>query len=341
MVGVAIRILLVFVVAAFSGCAVSEPERRFEFARVCMGVRAAVTVYARDREKAERAAAAAFGRIGELDDAMSDYRAGSELMRLCARPGERAEVSEDLFRVLGESARVSEASEGAFDVTMGPAVGLWRQARRDGRLPSAEELSVARRVIGWRMVEMEETGRVVRLRCAGMKLDLGGIAKGYAAQRGVEVLKREGCPRCMVAMSGDIVVGDAPPGRGGWLIAVETEGSGPRLGVIELRNAAVSTSGDTEQAVEIGGVRYSHIIDPGTMVGMTARRCAVVVSKRGEWADALATAVCVMGVEKSRGMIAKFPRTGIVVDEATDALASSVRTEIDPSGVIRWQSGRE
>ncbi len=333
MVGVAIRIALVLVVVAFSGCAAAAPERRFEFARVCMGVRTTVTLYARDREIAENAGAAAFARIGELDDAMSDYRAGSELMRLCARAGEWVWVSEDLFRVLEEARRVSAASDGAFDATMGPAVGLWRRAKKDGRLPTAEEIDAARGVMGWGLVEFEQKGRLVALRRAGMRLDLGGIAKGYAAQRAVDVLKRAGCPRCLVAMSGDIVAGDAPPGEKGWRVAVVMERSGRPIGKILLENAAVSTSGDTEQFVEIGGVRYSHIIDPATLLGMTARRCAVVVSTRGEWADALATALCVMGPERADGLIDTFPGTGWVVDEG-----GGERTDVTDNsrGVIRW-----
>jgi thiamine biosynthesis lipoprotein len=230
---------------------------------------------------------------------------------------------------------VAAASDGAFDVTIGPAVGLWRRARKEGRLRGAEEIEGARRMVDWRSVELEERGQLVALRRPGMRLDLGGIAKGYAAQRAVEVLRREGCPRCLVAMSGDIVAGDAPPGARGWRVAIESERGGRLMGTVWLENAAVSTSGDTEQFVEIGGERYSHIIDPRTMLGMTARRCVAVVSNRGEWADALATAVCVVGVERGRAVIAGFEGTGAVVEEVEDG-AQQKRVVVDPQRVIRW-----
>ena len=336
MVGVAIRIVVVGLVSmACWGCAAGVAERRFEYARVCMGVRATVTLYAVDEGRAEAAAARAFARIGELDDAMSDYRAGSEVMRLCGRAGEAVGVSEDLFKVLTEAARVSEASGGAFDVTMGPAVALWRRARRTGGLPEAREIDGARPLVDWRLVELSKEERTVRLRREGMRLDLGGIAKGYAAERAVEVLRGEGLSRCMVALAGDMYVGDPPPGKEGWLIAIETERSGRRMGAVMLKNAAVSTSGDTEQFVEVGGVRSSHIIDPRTLLGVTTRRCAAVVSRHGAWADALATAVSVLGAEKSREMIGRFAGTGAVVEEgAAEAGGRPGRTVIDPGGVV-------
>jgi len=294
--------------AACCGCASLE---RHEFNRVCMGVQCRIVVYSADARRAEAGAGAAFGRIAGLDACMSDYRPDSELMRLCERAGgPPVAVSEDLARVLAVAAQVSEASGGAFDVTAGPAVALWRRARRTGTLPKAAELVRARGLTDWRAVEIDSEGRWVRLAKPGMRLDMGGIGKGYAAQRGLDALRERGLSRSMVALAGDIVVGDAPPGRDGWLVGTAESGSeGPGAGRLTLVNCAVSTSGSSEQYVEIGGVRYSHIINPKTGLGVTeaGHGSVTVVAPLGETADALATALFVLGPDAGQALLGAYP----------------------------------
>ncbi len=310
-------------------------ESRFEYVRICMGVRTTITVYALNEGAAATAAAGAFDRIGRLDDAMSDYRPTSELMRLCDRAGAKelppVVVSAELFEVFMAAQRVSRACGGAFDVTVGPEVKLWRASRASGKLPSEAELAAARGLVGWWDVLLDPAARTVRFAKPGMRLDLGGIAKGYAAQRGVEELRVRGTPRCLVALAGDIAAGDPPRGEVGWRIAVGGEAGD----VLLLANAAVSTSGDEEQYVEIGGVRYAHIVDPRTGLGMTVRRRATVVSSRGEWADALGKAGYMLGAEGLRGIIGEFPRTGAVIQEEDGR-----RVFVDPEGVMRWVEGK-
>jgi len=330
-------ISLLIAVVLLGACAPArENASRYEFSRVCMGCKAVVTLYAPDETCAEAAAALAFDRLGQLDDTMSDYRRASELMRLCDRAGgPPVKVSDDLFEILGASERVSRASGGAFDITVGPAVALWRTSRRTHALPDPSALAAARSLIDWRTVELDSADRSARLGESGVRLDLGGIAKGYAAQRAVDLLKLHLNPRCLVALAGDIAAGDPPPGESGWRITVAGERSGQSVGTLLIANAAVSTSGDTEQSVEIGGHRYSHIIDPRTGLGISARRCVTVVSTRGEWADALATAACILGPEASRPMLAEFSGTGAAFDEASEA-GPARRTVIDPDHKLNW-----
>src|SRR5262249_31998707 len=153
----------------------------------------------------------------------------SELMRLCDRAGgPPVKVSDDLFTVLQRSRAVWERSGGAFDVTVGPVVRLWRRARRDRKPPSAEDRAPARALASSECLELDPAARTVRLARAGMKLDLGGIAKGFASDEAVKVLRAQGVPRALVAGAGDIVAGDPPPGRKGWTIAVAP--LGPRAG---------------------------------------------------------------------------------------------------------------
>jgi thiamine biosynthesis lipoprotein len=278
-----------------------EPAlKRYEFSEPHMGTLFRIVVFAKDEGAAREATKAAFARVAQLNAIMSDYQSTSELMRLCAKAGGGpVKVSGELFYVLSRARRVSRESGGAFDVTVGPVVRLWRRARRTQLLPDPEKLKAARAVVRWKLVELDEKERTVRLAKPGMQLDLGGIGKGYAADEGLAVLARHGLTRALVAAGGDIRVGEPPPGRPGWAVAiapVDAKKEGPRY--MTLSRAAVSTSGDAEQYVEIGGKRYSHIIDPRTGLGLAGRMSATVVAPDGITADSLTKVVAVLGADK-------------------------------------------
>lgn len=297
-----------------------------------MGVPTRVVLYADDEIRAEEAAKGVFARIGQLDQMMSDYRRSSDLNRISDHAGAGpVEVPKELGDLLSLSVRVSEASGGAFDVSVGPAVVLWRDARRSGALPETSAIELARSRIDYRKLSISEDATRAGLASAGMRLDLGGIAKGYAAQQGVEYLKAAGLTRCMVALAGDIVVGDAPPGQDAWKIGVVGERSTDQAPeeTLLLVNAAVSTSGDAEQFVEIGGVRYSHIVDPATGLGMTSIRQVSVVAPRGELADSLSTAACILGPDRTGELLRHWPGAGALF------LESRTWREIDPDEVVR------
>jgi len=265
-----------------------------------MGVAARVVVYAPDDYTAKWACSRAFLRIDQLDELMSDYRTDSELMWLC-REGHVApvRVSDDLFFVLERAIELSRRSNGAFDITLGPLVSLWRRARQTGQLPTEAELNEAKRLVGWEKVQLDASTKTVKLAVPGMRLDLGGIAKGYAADCALKVLKKFGLSRALVELGGDIVLGDPPPNRKGWRIGILNESGRPEK-ILELANCAVSTSGSTEQFVEIAGRRYAHIIDPRTGLGLTKLVLVTVIAKDGITADGLATALCVLGEKEGR-----------------------------------------
>jgi thiamine biosynthesis lipoprotein len=135
-------------------------------------------------------------------------------MQVCAKAHEApVKVSDDLFVVLKTALEIAEASGGAFDITVGPFVALWRRARKTKQLPTEAELAAAREKVGWQKVQLDPKERTVRLLVAGMRLDLGGIAKGYAGDGALAVLRRFGITRAMVEFGGDIVLGDPPPMR--------------------------------------------------------------------------------------------------------------------------------
>ena len=258
---------------------------RFEAVEPAMGTLFRIVVYAESATHARAGFNAAFARARELDDRLSDYLPESELNRLC-RAG-RAPVSDDMFAVLQAALDLARDSGGAFDPTLGPFTRLWRDSRRQGRLPGAETLAEARLRTGWRKVRLNSRTHGVTLAVPGMQLDLGGIAKGFAADQMLLVLRRLGLPSALVAASGDLAVGDAPPGGPGWTVAV--------AGTTRVvSNCGVSTSGPAEQFAEIGGVRYSHIIDPRTGIGLVSARTVGTIAHTATLADALATAAVVL-----------------------------------------------
>jgi thiamine biosynthesis lipoprotein len=298
----------------------TEPAlKRFAFAEPHMGTRFRIVLYAADEDTARKASRAAFDRIVALDACMSDYKADSELMRLCRKAGgEPVAVSDELFFVLSRAQETARRSGGAFDVTVGPVVRLWRRARRTQQLPDPEKLAQARSLVGYTNVHLDARGHTVQLLKEGMQLDLGGIAKGYAADEAQAVLKRHGVTQALVAAGGDIVVSGPPPAAAGWKIAIAPlaeEGEVPAGPWMLLKDGAVSTSGDAEQFVVIDGKRYSHIVDPRTGIGLVGRMSATVTARDGITADSLTKVVAVLGpdkgfpiIESVEGAAARFVR---------------------------------
>ena len=334
----------VWLILASISTAQESDLKRFEFTRIEMGVEFRVALYASGFEVASNASNAAFDRVRDLNKVMSDYESSSELMRLCAtsKPGNPVVVSPELMTVLSHSQLVATASNGAFDVTLGPVTKLWRRARRQMELPASNDLQQACASVGFQFLKLNSQDRSVELLKSGMRLDLGGIAKGYAADETLKLLRAKGISRALVAASGDIAVGDPPPGKDGWIVAVEslTRKNVPDLS-LKLANQAVSTSGDAYQSVEIAGRRYSHIVDPKTGLGLEQRSSVTIIAATGMQADALATAVTVLGPEaglelarsgkagQAEALIVRLDEHGQPVRHSTPKFASFV---VDATG---------
>jgi thiamine biosynthesis lipoprotein len=292
---------------------------RFEFEQPHMGTLFKITLYAAEESSAKAASDVAFAKVAALDRAMTDYDPESELMRLCASPTDvPVKLSEELFEVLTESLKIARASNGTFDPTVGPLVRQWRRARRQGILPTPEQIVHAQKSVGWKNLVLDPVNHTATLLVPEMQLDLGGIAKGYAADKALAELKSRGVSRALVAASGDIAAGDPPPGTRGWRVIIGTPYSGSAFSKsFLLNNAAVSTSGDAEQFVAIGGRRYSHIVDPRIGVGLTNGLQVSVFARRAVLTDAFATTVCVLG--ESSGFE--------LIDDQTNMAAVVVRVE--------------
>ncbi len=321
---------LLIIVVAFGGSPTESKLIRFEFSQTHMGTRFDIVLYAQDAGTATSASNAAFKSVEELDAIMSDYRATSELMLLCGRPAGRwVKVSNHLFRVLEKSQELAKQTNGAFDITVGPVVRLWRRARRTGQMPDKQSLANAKELIGYQKLDLNQRTRSVRLAKPGMFLDLGGIAKGYAADEAMAVLKRRGINRALIAAGGDIIVSRPPPGARGWVVGIARvePGDEPPEDCLLLSDAAVSTSGFREQNVEISGVRYSHIVDPRTGLGLTSDVSVTVVARSGIVSDSIATAASVMG-----------PERGLKLISSTKGAMGIIR-QVTPEGIRTLSSG--
>ncbi len=271
---------------------------RHRYQQPCMGTlfRVVVVSGAPANEVAE-AVGAAFKIAHEIDAALSDYRADSEVSRFNrSTPGEPQAMGTTFAEVLRLSAQMADDTGGAFDPARGALSWLWRSARRTGALPEPATLTAALEASGISKIAVDEEASTATRLAGGTRLDFGGIAKGYAADQMLASLRERGFPCASVAAGGDVAVGDAPPGKRGWRVEIRPYGAaGAPAAAVEIANAAVSTSGDFEQAITIGGVRFSHVIDPATGLGMKTRRAATVIAATAAESDALATALCVLG----------------------------------------------
>ncbi len=303
----------------------AAPLTRFEFEQVRFAAPVRLVVYAPSEAVANKASREVFERLKHLDRVMSDYDPDSELSQLCARsgPGTPVTVSVELFAVLEESQRLAEATGGAFDISIAPAIRLWRVARRTKQLPPAERLADAMQRVGYRAILLDPARRTVELLKPGMQLDLGGIAQGYAADEAFRILGDAGLTRVLVDVSGDIRVGDAPPDREGWRIEIEAlkppaESPAAEPQFVTLTNAAISTAGDAYQSTEIDGVRYSHILDARTGWPMTQPCSVTVIARDTLTADGLDTPLCLLDDAAGRRLVNAHPGTRVFIARVVD-----------------------
>ncbi len=299
----------------------SQELERHQFHSNQMGTRFNIVLYAdsTDDSLASKAADEAFARIEELNHIMSDYEEDSELSQISrtSGSGRAVKVSDDLFNVLKESIRMAELSNGLFDITIGPMSKFWRVARMspDPQLPSDKELIDLQKKVGYQHIKLDEENQTVELLKPNMQLDLGGIAKGYAAEEALNVLESYGIERALIDAGGDVTLGDPPPGKASWEVAVpKHQKSGENQFItLTVADRTVTTSGDLFQFVEIDGKRYSHIINPKTGLGTTNQIQATVISQNGMTADALSSILTLMNPDEGISLINKLDQTEAII----------------------------
>ncbi len=297
------QLAVVLCAVILAGCATKPELSRFEYRQPQMGIPFRIVLYAPERASADAAAEAAFARIKQLNDTLSDYDTDSELSRLSqtSGSGQAVPVSADLWWMLSQSQDIARRTDGAFDITCGPVVSLWRKARREKKMPDPVKLEEALRAVGWQKMKLDPRKRTAELTVPYMRLDLGALAKPFGVDEALRVLKARGVHSALVAGAGDIAVSEPPPGKEGWLVELAPldATNAPAAEFVLLRNAALATSGDLFQHVEINGVRYSHIVDPRTGLGLTDHSLVHVIAKNCQTANSVSTSAGILGPERA------------------------------------------
>ena len=256
------------------------------------------------RDRIQEIAQSAFDEINRLNQIFSNYEYDSEVSKLCRTAGDNiwVKVSDELWDVLILSHKYYDDSDGLFDVTIGSAANLWRKSRRDKRLPETHLLELVRSRIGQKYLKFHSKEKKVKLELPFMRIDLGGIAKGYALDAASRLLNEANFPSHIVKAGGDMVIGEAPgndkQSQPGWKISLFPKQDIPdhlvKFRSLYLSQCAIGTSGDINQFVEINGIKYSHIIDPKTCFGLVGARRAVVIAENATVADSHATISCLL-----------------------------------------------
>jgi len=316
-------ICLVTVSVALCLAIVARPpvERHGDF-HVVMGTFSRAIVIAKSDRVAERCDEAALERQRRVDALMSDYDPNSEIGRVNRQAyAEPVQVSAETFGVLKEAIRFSELSGGAFDVTIGPLKDLWHKAGLTDMLPTDEAIAEARSKVGYEKLALDDAARTVRFTVEGMKIDLGGIAKGYGIDASVEAMKEQGALGGMVDIGGDVrCFGRPPEGQDTWRVGVQNPatasaetGADQILLVLKVQDRAVTTSGDYRRFTTVKGQKQSHIMDTRSGKGAGKLASVTIIAKEAMTADALATTVSVLGLEKGLALIERVPDTEAIL----------------------------
>ncbi len=299
------------------GCESTGKLERYEAVHPQMGTQFRIVLYCDSDHLAKHVFEHAFERIDQLNKILSDYDPDSELnaLSISSGSGKGVPVSRDLWNVLVRAQKMSVASDGAFDVTVGPLVKHWRRARRIRAMPRDDRIAKALEAVGYEKIIFDADAKTVKLDGNQMQLDLGGIAKGYAVDEAMAIIRDHGVTQVLVDGGGDLALGDAPPGKAGWRIGlIPLDGrDAPPSRFIKAHNVAIATSGDAWQYVEIDGKRYSHIVNPKTGLGLTDHSMVTVIARDCTTADALASAVSVLGPEKGLQLVEKTDGAAAII----------------------------
>ena len=300
--------------------------------RLIMGTFARVVAVAADSSSAKECIDAAFAELQKVDELMSSYKSDSEISEVNRNGFKRAvKVSESTYWVLRKSVEFSKLTGGAFDITIGPLGDLWRSAAEANTVPSDYELGTARSKVGYKKLLLDANDMSVRFAIDGMKLDLGGIAKGYAIDRAIEAMQQCEAAGGMVDVGGDIRCFGVPTrNKEHWLIGLQDPGenfeipigTGEPLLVLQLTGAAIATSGNYRRFALIEGKKYSHIMDSRTGKSTNGLSSVTIISKNAADADALATAVSVVGAEAGLALIETIPQTEAILIPAKAGMAN-------------------
>lgn len=303
-----------------SGCQgfVPAPEPvTLKRAQTHMGTLVRVTAVAPTKEQAQAATAAAFEEIHRLEQLLSTWIPVSELSRVNASAGKGAvKVAPETLALVRRALEIGELTEGSFNIAIGPALDLWKVTEQI-RIPSEPELDRIKPLLDLRAIHVDLREGTIALEKPGMRIDAGGIGKGYAADQAVTAMKQAGALAGVVALSGDIKAFGRLPGGGEFPVGIQhPREEGAVLAWIELQDEAISTAGDYERYFEKDGIRYHHILDPVTLQPARGCQSVSVIAKDGVWADGLDTGIFVMGPERGMRLVEQLEDVEAVIVDA-------------------------
>ena len=282
--------------------------------QVHMGTLVSITAVASSRQTAQEAASAGFQEVHRLEDLLSTWIATSELSHVNQAAGlEAIAISPDTMRVLEWAIEMARLTEGGFNILVGPAVEAWSVLDRQ-QVPSEMALQAVRPLTDLKSLFLNTAQGTAYLAKTGMRVDVGGIGKGYAADMAVAAMQKAGATAGVVALSGDIKTFGKLPGGTQFSFGIQhPRREGAVLAFVDLQDEAISTAGDYERYFERDGVRYHHILDPVTL--QPARDCqsVTIVARDGITADGLDTGVFVMGRERGLALIERLPGVGAII----------------------------
>lgn len=319
------NIAILFLVCYFPSRLFAQ-DKRYTFEKGLMGSPFRIIIYADNDTLAHKSAIAAFKRIEDLNASLSDYRDDSEINAVSARSGsgEWIPVSKDLFDILFISDDISKKTGGAFDATLGPIVQEWRRATRKGYLPDKKLIADALSRTGYNKVKYRVSSQSIQLRDKGMRLDIGGLGKGYAADEAVKVLQSFGIKSAMIDAGGKLALMDPPPGEKGWKIVISS--GRDSIETIQYSNVGIATSGPTYRYLDYKGKKYSHIVNPRTGIGLEHHVRTTVISPNATEADALATAFSVSGIREGKKYLKHFPNNKVWLVETKGSQVNTWNT---------------
>lgn len=289
--------------------------------REIMGTFAQVTVKAAGKLAADKHIEAAFDRIWQINVMMNDRDPNSEISHLTQTAHlSPAKVSPELFKLIALSIEYSRLSGGAFDITVGAETQLWRQMQQTGQKPDAAALAAARAKVGWQKLILDEKNQTVGFAVEGMKLDVGAIAKGYAVDLAIDVLKAQGVKAAMVDIGGNVrCFGEGPAAGGLWLIGLQDPRNPQELlAKLKMNDMAVATSGDYERYAVVDGKQYSHILNPTTAESVSELASVTIIAPMATHTDAMSTAVSVLGQVKGMALVESLEQTQCILILSSD-----------------------
>ena len=290
-----------------------------------MGTLVTITVVTSDKTIGNRAMQDGFDEIKRLEGLLSTWRADSELSRVNQEAGRQPVfVSQETADLVARSLEIVRLTHGAFNIALGPAIEAWSVTDLQ-HIPDDDELHRLKPLVDWAHVQVNTNARTIYLASMNMRIDIGGIGKGYAADQAVRAMKRAGVVGGVVALSGDIKTFGELPGGNGFPVGIKhPREEGTVIAVLDLKNEAISTAGDYERFFERDGVRYHHILDPETLKPARSCQSVTVVAKEGIMADGLDTGIFVLGPVQGMALVEQLPDIeAVIIDHQGKMTVSS------------------